>query len=78
MLLLFLPIPSLLFEVYPYKYFKQAYSPLSREYGVMHGNVMSPPVSRLNALLLHGKDCFSIFLLRTVLTFASYFLWQQV
>jgi hypothetical protein len=55
MLLLFLPRPSLLFEVYPYKYFKQAYSPLSREYGVLHGNVMSPPVSRLNALLLHGE-----------------------
>ena len=55
MLLLLLPRPSLLFEVYPYKYFKQAYSPLSREYGVLHGNVMSPPVSRVNALLLHGE-----------------------
>lgn len=60
MLLLFLPLPSLLFEVYPYKYFKQAYSPLSREFGVRHGNVMSPAVSNLNALLLHGlttKTC---------------------
>ena len=60
MLLLFLPRPSLLFEIYPYKYFKQAYSPLSREYGVLHGNVMSPPFSRLNALILHGNfvACF--------------------
>jgi hypothetical protein len=55
MLLLLLPRPSLLFEVYPYKYFKQAYSPLSREYGVMHGNVMSPACSRMNAFLLHGE-----------------------
>ena len=56
MLLLFLPLPSLLFEVYPYKYFKQAYSPLAREYGVRHGNVMSPPFSRWNAVLLHGEE----------------------
>lgn len=33
MLLLFLPQPSLLFEIYPYRYFKPAYGPLSREYG---------------------------------------------
>ena len=56
MLLLFLPRPSLLFEVYPYKYFKRAYSPLAQEYGVMHANVMSPPVSAWNSILLHG--CF--------------------
>ena len=44
MLLLFLPRPSILFEVFPYRYFKRGYGPLSREYGVIHGGVMSPPV----------------------------------
>ena len=33
MLLLFLPLPSLLFEIYPYRYYKPAYGPLSKEYG---------------------------------------------
>jgi hypothetical protein len=33
MLLLYLPITSLLFEIYPYRYFKPAYGPLSREFG---------------------------------------------
>lgn len=44
MLLLFLPRPSVLFEIFPYRYFKRGYGPLSREYGVVHGGVMSPPV----------------------------------
>lgn len=54
MLLLFLPRPSLLFEVYPYRYFKPAYGPLSTEYGILHGRVMSPPQSFWNAFLLKG------------------------
>lgn len=33
MLLLFLPRPAVLFEVFPYRYFKRGYGPLSAEYG---------------------------------------------
>mmetsp|Transcript_4543 Transcript_4543/g.6956 ORF Transcript_4543/g.6956 Transcript_4543/m.6956 type:complete len:421 (+) Transcript_4543:126-1388(+) len=54
MLLLFLPRPSLLFEVYPYRYYKPAYGPLSSEYGVHHGSVMSTPQSMWNRLVLAG------------------------
>ena len=43
MLLLFLPQPSILFEVFPYRYYKRGYGPLSGEYGVIHGGAMSPP-----------------------------------
>lgn len=33
MLLLLLPLPSLIFEVFPYRYYKRAYGPLAGEYG---------------------------------------------
>lgn len=42
MLLLFLPRPSLLFEVFPYRYYKRGYGPFGKEYGIVHGGVMSP------------------------------------
>jgi hypothetical protein len=42
MLLLFLPRPSLLFEIFPYKYYKRGYGPFSSEYGIVHSGVMSP------------------------------------
>lgn len=51
-LLLFLPRPALLFEVFPYRYYKRGYGPLGREYGVMHAGVMSPPLGWANRLLL--------------------------
>lgn len=43
MLLIFLPRPSILFEVFPYKYYKRGYGPLSGEYGIRHSGAMSPP-----------------------------------
>lgn len=52
MLLLFLPRPALLFEVFPYRYYKRGYGPLGREYGVMHAGVMSPPLGWVSRLLL--------------------------
>jgi len=52
MLLLFLPRPALLFEVFPYRYYKRGYGPLGREYGVIHAGVMSPPTSWLAGLAL--------------------------
>ena len=33
MLLLFLPRPALMFEVFPYKYYKRGYGPFGGEYG---------------------------------------------
>lgn len=45
MLLLFLPRPSLIFEVFPYKYYKRGYGPFGGEYGVHHAGVMSPPLT---------------------------------
>jgi len=45
MLLLFLPRPAVLFEVFPYRYYKRGYGPLSLDYGITHGGVMSPPLS---------------------------------
>lgn len=33
MLLLFLPRPAIVFEVFPYRYWKRGYGPLSKEYG---------------------------------------------
>lgn len=45
MLELFLPQPAVLFEIFPYKYYKRAYGVLAKEYGIIHVGVMSPPVS---------------------------------
>jgi hypothetical protein len=64
MLLLLLPTPAVLFEVFPYRYFKRGYGPLSREYGVIHGGVMSPPVAsglfqRLLAMV-PTRVCFAL------------------
>jgi hypothetical protein len=70
MLLLFLPRPSLLFEVYPYRYFKPAYAPLSAEYGILHGRVMSPPQSWWNAVLLKGIPTSTCMLTLTCREFA--------
>ena len=33
MLLLFLPLPAIVFEVFPYRYFKNCYQKLSGDYG---------------------------------------------
>lgn len=52
MLLLFLPRPAVLFEVFPYRYYKRGYGPLSLDYGITHGGVMSPPLSWDRSLLL--------------------------
>lgn len=52
MILLFLPRPSLLFEVFPYRYYKRGYAPLGNEYGIYHHGVMSPARSWTHQLLL--------------------------
>ena len=52
MLLLFLPRPALLFEVFPYRYYKRGYGPLSDEYGVRHHRVMSPALHWMHRLIL--------------------------
>ncbi|CAM9832843.1 unnamed protein product [Ectocarpus sp. 12 AP-2014] len=45
MLLLFLPPGSTILEVFPYKYWKEGYAPLAKEWGVRHEHIMSRPVS---------------------------------
>jgi hypothetical protein len=52
MLLLFLPRPAIIFEVFPYRYYKRGYGPFGGEYGVIHGGVMSPPLRWHSWLLL--------------------------
>jgi hypothetical protein len=52
MVMLFLPRPALLYEVFPFRYQKTGYAPLCREYGIFYGASMSPPVSPLWRLLL--------------------------
>jgi hypothetical protein len=52
MLLLFMTRPSIVFEVFPYRYYKRAYGPLSNEYSIIHGGVMSPSMSWFNYFLL--------------------------
>mmetsp|Transcript_35190 Transcript_35190/g.33428 ORF Transcript_35190/g.33428 Transcript_35190/m.33428 type:complete len:129 (+) Transcript_35190:253-639(+) len=52
MLLLFLPRPAIIFEIFPYKYYKRGYGPFGGEYGVIHGGVMSPPLSWHNRVIL--------------------------
>lgn len=53
MLLLFLPRPALLFEIFPYRYFKRGYGPFGAEYGVHHYGVMSPPLVWYSRYILH-------------------------
>ncbi|CAN0334042.1 unnamed protein product [Ectocarpus sp. 12 AP-2014] len=45
MLLLFLPPGATILEVFPYKYWKEGYAPLAKEWGVRHEHIMSRPVS---------------------------------
>lgn len=52
MLLLFLPLPSILFEIFPYKYYKRGYGPFGHEYGIVHAGVMSPPTTWHTELFL--------------------------
>ncbi len=52
MLLLFLPQPSLIFEVFPYRYYKRGYGPLAKDYGLLHAGVMSPPLTWHRKFLL--------------------------
>lgn len=52
MLLLFMPRPSLIFEIFPYRYLKRGYGPFGIEYGVYHSGIMSPPVSASRKILL--------------------------
>lgn len=53
LLLLFLPRPAILFEVFPYRYYKRAYGPLSLEYGLVHVGSMSPPQTWWSTYFIH-------------------------
>lgn len=51
-LLLFLPPGATILEVFPYKYWKEGYAPLAREWKVQHEYIMSRPVSWAKRLVL--------------------------
>lgn len=62
MLLLFLPRPAILFEIFPYRYFKRGYCPLSTQFGIIHSGVMSPPIglfARMVLTSLPTRVCFA-------------------
>jgi hypothetical protein len=68
MLILFMPSPSLLFEVYPYRYYKRGYGPLGKEIGVTHRGILSPPKSfdrKVILPLLTTKKCMELKQCRT-------------
>ena len=53
MLMIFLKPKSLIYEVFPYKYFKSGYQPLAEEIGVEHHFAcQEAPISALQGLLL--------------------------
>ena len=60
-LLIFLPRASMLFEIYPFRYYKPAYAPMSIEYGVMHGKVMSQPTRWDTSLILRHTETTTCF-----------------
>ena len=59
---MFLPKGAMALEVYPYKYFKPAYSPLAYVFGVAHFHMMSPYTRWYQALITAPWDqdqCFA-------------------
>eukprot|EP01038_Epipyxis_sp_PR26KG_P014598 gene14598-19604_t len=52
MLLFFLPLHAIVFEVFPYKYQKRGYALLTSELGQSYGAVMSPPTTWHTKFLL--------------------------
>eukprot|EP01031_Cornospumella_fuschlensis_P034081 gene34081-41251_t len=51
-LLLFLPQPSTIIEIFPYKYHRHCYEHMSNEIGVKYGYVYSPPTTWHTSLFL--------------------------
>jgi hypothetical protein len=47
-----MPFVPMLFEVFPYRYYKRAYGPLSKELAVHHSSAMSPVLTSDRAALL--------------------------
>lgn len=54
MLLLFLPRPALIFEIFPYRYYKRGYGPFGGEYGTSCKSLYKPqlPLNQLSQLIL--------------------------
>ena len=69
-LLIFLPRTSLLFEIYPFRYYKPAYAPMSIEFGVMHGKVMSPPTRWDTSLILRHLETSTCFKYKSCRSYA--------
>ncbi|CAM9852062.1 unnamed protein product, partial [Phaeothamnion confervicola] len=52
MLLLFLPPGAALFEIFPYKYWKEGYKPLALEWGASYEYIMSRSVTGYRGMVL--------------------------
>lgn len=50
MLSMFMPPGSVLFEVYPHKYYKTGYAPMAQSLGLRYGHSQSPPLLPLTSL----------------------------
>eukprot|EP01033_Poteriospumella_lacustris_P011167 gene11167-7943_t len=50
-LLLFLPTPALIFEIFPFPYYKPPYKLMAQSLGVVHASYFSPPTSTMFQVL---------------------------
>lgn len=68
-LLLFLPSPALIFEIFPYPYYKPPYKLLAESVGVVHASFFSPPISPFFRFLqiyfhLDSRTCNKFYICR--------------
>ena len=77
MLLLFLPRPALLFEIFPYRYYKRGYGPFGNEYGtvVANSNVDFTVVDS-NCYKKKDRCCFWILFTWLVLSARPHDVWK--
>lgn len=67
-LLLYLPIPAIFFEIFPSHYYRRVYGLVAQEYGLVHGYSMSQPTFWHTKLLLSGltaEQCSHYFICRS-------------
>lgn len=58
MLLLFLPRPAVIFEVFPYRYYKRGYGPFGGEYGEFSAKVQVQVQVQAQIQMLRGGLAF--------------------
>lgn len=69
MLLLFLPLPSILLELFPTNYFKRVYKMLGQELGIVHGYAQAHPTTtsaKVMSTLINQQLCMELLPCRSV------------